>query len=130
MPSWTFLTNHGRALLCIARDPHARLRDIAGTLGITERRAYGIVNDLVDAGYVVKTKEGRRNRYQIQVHLPLPELTSQEQAIGDVLALLTGRNRRRKAERRLGGAPREGDERRLGGDRRVGGERRERQQTA
>lgn len=90
MRAWTFLTNHGRSLLCIARDPDVRLRDIASTLGITERSAYSIVNDLVVAGYVVKVKEGRRNRYQIQTHLPLPELTSDEQAIGAVLAVLTG----------------------------------------
>lgn len=102
MQNWTFLTNHGRSLLCIARDPDVRLRDIAATLGITERSAYGIVNDLVDAGYVLKSREGRRNRYQVQTHLPLPELTSQEQAIGEVLALLTGRNGRRTAQRRSG----------------------------
>jgi len=71
--SWSFLTSHGRALLCIARDPEVRLRDIADNLAITERRAYGIVTDLTEAGYVVKHKDGRRNRYQIQDHLPLPE---------------------------------------------------------
>lgn len=91
MPTnWSFLTNHGRALLCIARDPEARLRDIAADLGITERRAYGIVTDLTDAGYVVKSKDGRRNRYRIQSHLPLPESTDREESIGDVLALLAG----------------------------------------
>src|SRR5713101_7069760 len=88
--NWTFLTNHARVLLCIAHDPGVRLRDIAASLGITERSAYGIVTDLTAAGYVVKQKDGRRNRYQIQAHLPLPEPTSQEPAIGEVLALLTG----------------------------------------
>ena len=88
--SWGFLTNHGRVLLCIARDPGVRLRDIADRLGITERSAHGIVTDLTEAGYVVKHKEGRRNRYQIQAHMPLPEPASQEPAIGEVLALLTG----------------------------------------
>ena len=90
MTQWSFLTNHGRALLCIARDPEVRLRDIAASLGITERRAYGIVSDLTDAGYVVKIKDGRRNSYQIQDHLPLPESTGYERAIGEVLAHLTG----------------------------------------
>ena len=90
MESWSFLTNHARVLLCIARDPGARLRDIAASLGITERSAYGIVTDLTTAGYVVKQKYGRRNRYQIQAHLPLPELASREPAIGDVLAVLAG----------------------------------------
>jgi hypothetical protein len=88
--SWSFLTNHARVLLCIAHDPGARLRDIAADLGITERSAHGIVTDLTAAGYVVKQKDGRRNRYQIQAHLPLPEPASQEPAIGDVLALLAG----------------------------------------
>ena len=90
MATWSFLTNHGRALLCIANDPEVRLRDIAASLSITERRAYGIVNDLTDAGYVIKTKDGRRNRYEIQAHLPLPEPSSRAHAIGDVLDLLTG----------------------------------------
>ena len=88
--NWTFLTNHARVLLCIAHDPGARLRDIAASAGITERSAYGIVTDLAAAGYVVKHKDGRRNRYQIQAHLPLPEPTRRERTVGDVLALLAG----------------------------------------
>ena len=66
------------------------LRDPAASLGITERSVYGIVTDLAAAGYVVKRKDGRRNRYQIQAHLPLPEPASQEPVIGEVLALLAG----------------------------------------
>ena len=77
-------------LLCIARDPGVRLRDIAAGPGSTERSAYGIVTDLTTAGYAAKQKDGRRNRYQIQAHLPLLEPASQEPAIGDVLALLAG----------------------------------------
>jgi MarR family len=88
--SWTFLTNHARVLLCIAHDPGVRLRDIAASLNITERSAFGIITDLAEAGYVVKQKDGRRNRYQIQAHLPLPEPTSRERTVGEVLALLTG----------------------------------------
>ena len=94
--SWNFLTNHARALLCIARDPGVRLRDIAAGLGITERSAHAIVTDLTTAGYVVKHKDGRRNRYQIQAHLPLPEPASQEPAIGEVLALLIGSRARQQ----------------------------------
>jgi DNA-binding MarR family transcriptional regulator len=90
--SWTFLTNHARVLLCIAQDPGVRLRDIAARLDITERSAYGIVTDLAQAGYVVKQKDGRRNRYQIQAHLPLPESTGRERTVGEILALLTGDN--------------------------------------
>jgi hypothetical protein len=88
--NWSFLTNHARVLLRIAEDPGARLRDIAAALAITERRAYGIVTDLADAGYVIKQKDGRRNRYQIQAHLPLPDPGGREPAIGDVLAVLMG----------------------------------------
>ena len=81
MESWSFLTNHARVLLCLAHDPGARLRD-------TDRSVYGIVTDLTAAGYVVKHRDGRRSRYQIQAHLPLPEPASKEPAIGEVLALL------------------------------------------
>jgi hypothetical protein len=88
--SWTFLTHHAQVLLCIARDPGIRLRDIADRVGITERSAYGIVLDLAEAGYIVKEKTGRRNRYEIQAHLPLPEPGSRERTVGDVLALLAG----------------------------------------
>ena len=90
MESLEFLTSHARVLLCIARDPGVRLRDVAASLGITERSAHAIVADLTAAGYLVKHKHGRRNRYQIQAHLPLPEPASQEPAIGDVLAMLAG----------------------------------------
>ena len=87
---WTFLSNHGKALLCIARDPGARLRDIAQTVAITERRAHDIVTDLASAGYVVKAKEGRRNRYTIQAHLPLPDGSGSNRTVGELLDLLAG----------------------------------------
>jgi hypothetical protein len=88
--SWSFLTNHARVMLCISGDPGIRLRDIAARLGITERSAYGIVTDLAVAGYITKMKDGRRNQYEIQAHLPLPEPTSRERTVGEVLALLAG----------------------------------------
>jgi DNA-binding transcriptional ArsR family regulator len=91
MGSWTFLSNHGRALLCIAHDPDVRLRDIAAELGITERRAYALVSDLADGGYVVKERDGRRNRYSIEEHLPVPELIDRDLAIGEVLGVLRDR---------------------------------------
>jgi len=94
MERWSFLTNHARVLLCIAHDPGARLRDIAASLDITDRSVHGIVTDLTAAGYVVRQKNGRRNLYQIQAHLPLPEPASQEPAIGEVLALLIGNRAR------------------------------------
>jgi hypothetical protein len=94
MGSWSLLTNHTRVLRRLANDPGARLRDIAASLGITERSTHGIVTDLTTAGYVVKHKDGHRNRYQIQAHLPLPEPASQEPAIGDVVALIAGTSAR------------------------------------
>ena len=90
MADWSFLTNHARVLLCIAHDPGVRLRDIAARTGITGRTAYSIVTDLTEAGYVVKHKDGRRNRYQIQAYMPLPEPSSRQLAIGEVLAVLAG----------------------------------------
>ena len=106
MGDWGFLTNHGRALLLIARDPDSRLRDLAAALHVTERTAYGIVVDLSEAGYVVKEKDGRRNRYRIQSHLPLPDPIGRDRTIGEVLDLLThaepdsGSRRRRGSPRR------------------------------
>ena len=96
MAEWSFLTNHARVLMCIADDPGSRLRDIASALDITERTAFGIVTDLTEGGYVVKEKDGRRNRYQIQDHLPLPEPISGERTIGEVLDLLVDTNTRRR----------------------------------
>ena len=93
---WSFFTNHARVLICIARDPGVRLRDLAATLGITERSAYGIVTHLVEAGYVVKDKDGRRNRYRVEAQLPLPEHIGRERTIGDVLSLLVDADARRR----------------------------------
>lgn len=82
------MTQHARALVCIARDPGVRLREIADVLSVTERRAFGIVNDLTKAGYVVKEKDGRRNRYRIQEHLPLRVRVGREPTIGELLGVL------------------------------------------
>ena len=90
MASWTFLTTHAQVLLLVARDPGARLRDLAASLDITERSAFGVITDLVEAGYVIKEKDGRRNRYRIQAHLPLPDPTARERTVGEMLALLAG----------------------------------------
>ena len=88
MAEWSFITQHARVLVCIARDPGVRLREIADVLGVTERRAFGIVRDLTDAGYVVKEKDGRRNRYRIQEHLPLRVQVGREPTIGELLGVL------------------------------------------
>ena len=95
MASWGFLTTHARVLLCIAHDPDARLRDIAATLGVTERRAHGIVTDLTQAGYLIRQKDGRRNRYQVQAHLPLPGPGTREPAIGEIVALFAAQGQAR-----------------------------------
>ena len=63
---------------------------MAASLNISERSAFGIITDLAQAGYVVKGKDGRRNRYHIQAHLPLPEPDGRERTIGEILDLLTG----------------------------------------
>jgi DNA-binding IclR family transcriptional regulator len=86
--SWSFLTNHARAMRFIAAEPDARLRDLAVSLDVTERTAYAIVADLTEAGYVLKERDGRRNRYTIQTHLPLPDDVAGERTVGELLDLL------------------------------------------
>ena len=93
MGNWGFLTNHARALVFIAHDPGARLRDIASALDVIERTAYGIVVGLAEGGYVVKERDGRRNRYTIQDHLPLRDSVGVERTIGEVLDLLVDTDR-------------------------------------
>lgn len=88
MAEWSFLTSHARALVCVARDPGVRVREIAAVLGVTERRAFGIINDLAEAGYVVKEKDGRRNRYLVRHDLPMRLRFPREPTIGDVLGVL------------------------------------------
>ena len=90
MADWTFLTNHAHVLICIAQDPNARLRDVADRVGITERAAQRIVADLVEAGYVERSKEGRRNRYRLNADLPLRHPIEREHSIGEVIELLAG----------------------------------------
>ena len=90
MPRWSFLTNHAQVLLYLAHDPDARLIDIAAALGITERSAFTIVNDLARAGYVVKKKDGRRNRYEVQSHLVVPGPVIRSTTVEQLLALLVG----------------------------------------
>ena len=87
-PRWAFLTNHARALICIARDPGARLREIGERVGITERAAHRIVAELLAAGYITRTRDGRRNRYTVNADLPLPDPIARDQNVGDLLTLL------------------------------------------
>jgi DNA-binding MarR family transcriptional regulator len=87
-PGWDFLTNHAHVLVCIARDPGIRIRDIAAAVGITERAANRIVSELVDDGYVMRERQGRRNRYQIKTKLPLRHPLAGEHEVGDLLEVL------------------------------------------
>ena len=89
-PRWDFLTNHAHVLVCVARDPGIRLRDIATAVGITERAAHRIVSELVDEGYVVRERQGRRNRYQVKTKLPLRHPLAEELEVGDLLEVLVG----------------------------------------
>jgi hypothetical protein len=87
-PSWSFLTNHALVLLSIAHDPGIRLREIGEAVGITERAAHRIVVELVEAGYISRQRNGRRNQYTIRSNLPLPDPLARAQRIGDLLAVL------------------------------------------
>ena len=87
-PKWTFLTNHGQLLLCIAEEPGLTLRQIGERIGITERAAHRIVAELEASGYLSRKRNGRRNHYTIKPHLPLPDSVAREREIGDLLGVL------------------------------------------
>jgi hypothetical protein len=86
---WTFLTNYAQVLVCIARDPGIRLRDIGQRVGITERAAHRIVVELADAAYITRQRNGRRNQYTINAHSPLPDPIARERNVGELLAIIT-----------------------------------------
>ena len=91
MPRWDFLTNHAHVLLCVARDPGVRLRDIAADVGITERAAHRILSELVEEGYVVRSRVGRRNHYEIKPELSLRHPLVEGREVGDLLNVLLQR---------------------------------------
>lgn len=86
--SWTFLTNHAHVLLCLARTPDARMREVADEVGITERAVQRIVSELEEAGYVQRTKEGRRNTYSVRADLPLRHPIESHRTVAALLALV------------------------------------------
>jgi DNA-binding Lrp family transcriptional regulator len=103
MPEYEFLTNHAQVLLCVAHDPGIRLRDLAQTVGITERTAHRIVTELVEDGYVVRERIGRRNVYKVESGLPLPHSLAhktEQRRIGDLLEVLLGEDGRAPARQR------------------------------
>jgi DNA-binding IclR family transcriptional regulator len=100
-PHWTFLTNHAQVLLCIANDPDVRLRDIADTVGITERAAQRIVVDLAEAGFVERERRGRRNTYRINETVEMRHPAQKGYPIGELLDLLREVRNRRLREKQL-----------------------------
>jgi hypothetical protein len=91
---WTFLTNHAHVMVCLRRDPSARLRDVADAVGITERAAQRIVSELEAAGYLTRSRDGRRNNYTLHPELPLRHPLEGDHSLLELLDLLA-----------VGGAP-------------------------
>lgn len=98
-PTWTFLTNHGHVLVCIAEDAGIRGRDIAARVGITERAAQSIIADLVAEGYVTRTRVGRRNQYEIHPEVPLRHPIEGGHSVGDLLVSVARLPRARRRHR-------------------------------
>jgi predicted transcriptional regulator len=88
--SWTFLTNHAHVLLCIAKRPEVRMRDVADLVGITERAVQRIVSDLADAGYVERIRQGRRNHYVVRGDLPLRHPIEMHEKVSSLITLVHG----------------------------------------
>jgi hypothetical protein len=109
---WGLLTNHGRALLCIASNPEGRVRDIADCLDVTERAAQRIVTDLCERGYVSKQREGRRNRYQLLSDELMTDPLVRDRPVSDLTALVLDRRSlpNGRPERRRGKDRRRSDE--------------------
>ncbi len=85
---WTFLSNHAHVLVCLALDPHARLRDVAAEVGITERAVQGIVGDLEHAGVILRERQGRRNTYRLHLDAPLRHPLEAHRSIRALLAMV------------------------------------------
>jgi hypothetical protein len=87
---WTFLTNHARVLICIARTPRARVRDIADEIGITERTTQMIISDLEEAGYLTRSRTGRRNVYTVNPDQPFRHPVEADHDVQGLISLFTG----------------------------------------
>lgn len=92
---WTFLTNHAHVLLCIARDPSVRLRDVAEQVGVTERAVQRIVAELEEAGYLRRQREGRCNRYEVDLDIPLRHPIEQHCPVADLVEMVLRRKKQR-----------------------------------
>jgi predicted transcriptional regulator len=95
--AWTFLTNHAHVLLCIAREPEVRMRDVAGLVGITERAVQRIVADLEEAGYLERIRQGRRNHYEVRTDRPLRHPIEQHERVRSLITLVLGKEAGRRA---------------------------------
>ena len=89
---WTFLSNHGHVLVCLGQDPGARLRDVAASVGITERAVQNIVHDLEAAGVIARVRSGRRNTYRLNVNVPLRHPLESHRSVGALLGMVLDRN--------------------------------------
>jgi DNA-binding transcriptional ArsR family regulator len=89
---WTFLSNHGHVLVCLALDPDSRLRDVAARVGITERAVQKIVDDLDEAGILTRERSGRRNRYRLNVNVPLRHPLESHRTVGSLLSMVLDRS--------------------------------------
>jgi len=87
MANWTFLTHHGHVLVALVQDPELTIDQISAKVGITSRATAGILNDLVEAGYVVKEKVGRNNSYTVNGQIPLRHPLNEKANVADLLAL-------------------------------------------
>jgi len=87
-PQWTFLSNHGHVLLCLAKDDAVLMRTVAEVVGITERAVQRLVRELEEAGYVVRVKDGRQNRYVVKRHLKLRHPLESHREVGELIALV------------------------------------------
>lgn len=86
-PSWTFLTNHGHVLLAVAADPDARVTDIAARVGVTTRSALAILRDLEQAGYLLRSRQGRRTHYEVRPHGHFRHPSTAQHEVGELLAI-------------------------------------------
>jgi len=96
MAEWSFITNHGLVLASIAKHPRSTAREIGDMVGVTERTAHKIILDLEEAGYITKTKVGRKNKYNIHPDMPLADEASDAE-VGELLVMLGWKRRRRQA---------------------------------
>jgi MarR family len=107
MGEWRFLSNHGRVLVFVARQPDARLRDIAERVGITERSAHRIISELCEDGYLSRKQNGRRNHYAIRPDIPIHDPLLRDHWVGEILAVVAPahgwESRGRSAKRRSSG---------------------------